>query len=273
MSKAVMSSRTKKRIGILLRLGFYVLLAAVILLTIGGVISKYVYSNDNHSSIIASEFYFESDLLTTEGPTYELATDTGEITFTIKNYPDNLRYAMSDITYTVTVQKNSETPETKETGTLTGGAASEEKITLNLENGSTYLVTVVGNSGFKKALSATFTVRGAQKYLYKSLENYYEYVDLTVWAENVSGPVTVTFPKDDHGVIPNNMDDAVGYNVKTTDGQLTDTTSFTDVYSSHKYRFYKPYPGTPFTANNFTVTCVDTATNETYTATVKTPDK
>ena len=236
----------------------YILIAVLLLLIVGSVLSKYVYKNNGQSVLSAHEFYFTSNYLTEDGHEYVLAPNTRGVEIEVNNFEDNLRFSSDEVEYSVSV--NGGEPET---GSLTAGKKDTDTITLNgFENGKTYEVVATGNSGFEKTVKATFRVLSENAVVYKSVKNTDEYVLLTVWAEALSGDLTVEFPDT---VIPDNTDDAME-DVLTQQGTFTDKENFKNKFSSHSYRFFKSNAA-DVSAGSFSVSLNGVQ------ATVKTPDK
>ena len=67
----------------------------------GAVIGRYQRQLRSDNSVKAKEFYFTSNLL--DGGTHTLAPGSTEVTFTLGNHADELRFSEVDIAYTVTV--------------------------------------------------------------------------------------------------------------------------------------------------------------------------
>lgn len=237
----------------------YVLAAILILLIIGSVLSKYVYNNKGQSLIAAHEFYFTSDYLTEENQEYILSPDTTEVQITLKNHEDNLRFSSDEVKYSVLVNGNE-----IEKGSLKANQKSSDKISISgLQNGETYEIVAIGSAGFKKTIKATFRVLAENGKVYKSVKNTDEYVLLTVWAEALSGNLTVDF--SDASVIPDNTN-AIMANTKTSDGSFTDKVNFKEKFSSHSYRFFKS------TSESVSVNSFDVTLNGVK-ATTKNPEK
>jgi len=250
---------TKRTTSEYIRTFVYVLAIILLLLIIGSVLSKYVYNNRGQSLVTSHEFYFTSDYLTEENEEYILSPDTKEIEFTLRNHEDNLRYSSDKIEYKVLVNGTE-----MDCGSLEANKKSSDRVTINdLKNGETYEITATGSAGFKKTLKATFRVLAKNEKVYKSVENTDEYVLLTVWAESLSGDLTVVFPND--LVIPDNTETVMA-NTKTSDGSFTDIVNFKEKFSSHSYRFFKS-TSIVVTADKFDVTLNGVK------ATIKNPEK
>lgn len=258
-------------------------LLVLLVLLIGAVIGRYQRQIDSDVSVRAKEFYFTSDFL--DGETHTLAPvssvvtggagaseGTGgpsgaEVTFTLGNHADELRYSEVDINYTVRVEPTTDGSGGGTTGTsdsgvtvmkdgkeltdnekLTGGELADAEITVSgLKAGKTYTVTATGNGGYTKTLTAKIVVPAKEGKLYYHLENVAgEYKLLTVWNEgDEAGEVTI-----DYTGIPDNT------NPNMTDWKTDDTGKKIQIASreSAVFRF--------FGGSNITVTG----------ATPKTPD-
>ena len=138
-----------------------VIIAGLILIaSIGGVFAKYVYYNSGKIQLSAKEFYFTSNLLKEETGKYVLNATATEISFTLGNNADKLRFSQVDITYdiSVTTKNGGAVPEViyaNPEHKLLKGAVSETTVTLkNLVKGETYIVTATGNAKYRKVLTA-----------------------------------------------------------------------------------------------------------------------
>lgn len=219
----------------------YILLVILLLaLAAGGVYARYVYKNIDTGTVTAREFYFTSDHLTKSGATYTLNPGTTSVTFTLKNYADEIRRSNDDISCAVTTTGGTLSAEEV---SLSAAANNAAEITLSgLVDGQTYTVMATGTAGYEETLKATFTVLSAGTKVYKHLDTTDPaYVLLTVWTENVAGTASITFPT---GLIPDSTDpimkDIKNYTADAYIGTtFTDNTSFSNTYSSQTYRFFK----------------------------------
>lgn len=236
--------------------GIFLWVLALILVgaSVWGVSAKYIQQREQDLLAQAKMFYFTSDLLKEEGAQYTLNPDTESVTFKLKNHIDALRYSEDDIQYDVYVND----VKLGNTASLTSANQTDE-ITIHVEPGNTYVVRAVGNAGYQKVLTATFEVLPYATGFYKHLvdEPNSHYVLLTVWTQNLSGDVTVSFPA---GLIPDatdpDLDDIQNY----TGGHYTQGSvalSF-GVYSSKTYRFFKENPESTYSVGDFTVTMGNT---------------
>lgn len=232
--------RFKKRYGKLgKRIALLVLSASVLItsLVLVGIYAKYVYNRDTLSLVEADAFYFESDLLKQGGASYILNAGTKEISFTVTNKADALRFSEMDISYTVSVVSGecsfSDVETVKEvSGTLAKGKDSTVTFRLyGLVDGGTYTVKAYGTGGFEKELTATFTVTEDPQKIYMHTQIMDDTaVLLTVWTKNLAGDVTIDVPE---GLIPDNTYPQMGA-LKTGD----DITVELSYYSSVSYRFF-----------------------------------
>ena len=264
MNKNTQNNKSKKLISSsYIRLSVYVLAAFAVLFLIVGILAKYVHNNSSTSVALAHEFYFESDYLTEEGKIYEISADAELITVRLQNYPDSLRFASDDIDYKVVVTEDGNPISVDDSeGELKGNKSSSKNIEIPVISGKTYEVVATGDAGFVKEISATFVVREKEQVVYKSVENFNEYVLLTVWTLDLKGDVSITFPS---ALIPDNTDDIMK-NVKSAAPSFVDDVNFTESYSSHTYRFFKSSAG-DISAESFAVTCNG------KTATIKIPER
>ncbi len=250
--------------------GACLLLAALL---VGTVIARYQRELSYDGSVKAKDFYFTSDFL--DGGVHTFSSGSTEVTFTLGNHADALRFSEMDIAYTVTVTRTdggagdptvSVDSATLNSGKLTGGQTSDATVTVSgLQPGGAYTVTATGKGGYQETLTATIHVLSGEAVVYKYLDTTHsEYVLLTVWAQGYTGSVTIT-PAAEKNLIPDNTDPRMV--TVQTDAAITDTTSFdtsTSGYASHTYRFF----GSGVTAADFAVTYGDSGSK---TAEVKMP--
>ncbi len=202
------------------------------------VFAKYITSADyKKNEAPAKEFYFGSDYLSdaAEIPEIHIGAAVSSVTINLYNYADDLRYANLDIDYTVTVT-NGATVENG-SGRLTGNGKHSADVTISdLASGQTYTITATGSNGFVKTLRAKIVVDAVEDAVYKHVDNTGgEYVILTVWTTgSVKGSARITYPA---GLIPDNTDSAMR-NWHLGQSTETDGSSFANMYSSHKYRFF-----------------------------------
>jgi len=197
-------------------------------LLMGTAIGRYQRQLKSESAVKAQEFYFTSDFL--DGGTHTLAPGSTEVTFTLGNHADELRYSEVDIAYEVTVD-NGATVD-KETGTLAQNEKSDATVTIKgLQSGSTYTVTATGKGGYEKTLTATIVVLEEKAQLYYHLDNVPgEYLLLTVWNEgDEEGTVTIKYTGIPDNTNPNMTD-------WTTDGSPKTVTI--DAHTSKVFRFF-----------------------------------
>ena len=227
----------------------YLWILILIILAAGtcGVAAKYIQASEQKIISQAKEFYFTSDLLTEEGANYTLNPGTTQVRFTLMNHIDELRYSDDLILYNVYVND----VVLVENGRLN---QNDDEIVFAVENGKTYHVRAEGIAGYRKTISATFTVMTEPDGFYKSLDASNEYfVLLTVWTEAVSGNVTIDFPA---GLIPDATDEkltnVVNYEDSYYEAGRTNPVEL-QTYSSLVYRFFKDDLSTAYTVDDFNV--------------------
>ena len=224
-------------------------LLIVLLFTVGGVFAKYIDNSGGMGLLSAKEFYFTSNLLTENTAKYVLNSKTTEISFTLGNNADKLRFSQDNIKYSITVgcksgdsypEENIKYADSEQV--LSGGSVDTTSVTLEgLTMGETYTVTATGKAGYKQTLKAEFTVSDKEENVHMHLDTSNDaFVLLTVWTHNMTGPLTVITPA---GLIPDNTDPILRkvYNYSGTEYgavQFTDNTNFTEAYSSYTYRFF-----------------------------------
>lgn len=224
---------------------------AVLFLTVavGGVIAKYIQSDAGENLFYAKEFYFTSNLLEESCPKYTLNNTATQVSFTLNNHADALRYSEDTINFTVSVTCKDALTAGKEPvlsateGMLAGGKCTDTNVTLsNLVQGKTYIVTAHAEAGYELTIQAEFYVSDEGMNLYKHLDaSNTGYVLLTIWAENLSGSLELRCNKV--GVIPDNTDPVMQsvYNYKNSVYEtfsFTDSKNFTSTYASYVYRFF-----------------------------------
>ena len=236
----------------------------VLLLAVGGVFAKYVYDSGGMNLLSAKEFYFTSNLLTENTAKYVLNSTTTEISFTLGNNADKLRFSQDDIKYEITVECKSGESYSEENIkygddqlVLVGNGVDQTTVTLqNLKMGETYVVTATGRAGYKQVLKAEFFVSDKEENVYKHLDTSNNaYVLLTVWTENVTGTLNIDVTKN--GLIPDNTDPALRNVFNYNDGEygtmeITDSDNYKAAYSSYTYRFFVS-GSSSFSAEDFNV--------------------
>jgi len=155
---------------------------------IGAVIGRYQRQLRSDSAVRAQAFYFTSNLL--DGKTHTLAPRSTEVSFTLGNHADELRFSEMDINYTVTVTSDKGTVATVKntegtnTGMLVKNTLADAKITVSDLKAGTYTVKAVGTGGYEKELTATIVVPEQAAQIYQHQDNIPgEYILLTVWNE------------------------------------------------------------------------------------------
>lgn len=231
-----------------------IIIIAVVLLLImaGSVFAKYIFNTGGRNLLSAKEFYFTSNLLTEDKAKYVLNSTSTEISFTLGNNADKLRYSQDDIQYSIAVEsKNGGSTPTlvyaDDEKVLKGGAVDTTAVTMKgLEMGKTYVVTATGQAGYKQTLKAEFEVSDKDENVYKYLDaSNDKYVLLTVWTENITGNLKIEVNKT--GLVPDNTDPALRnmynykdgvYEVMAGNDAIDDTKNYLKKYSSYTYRFF-----------------------------------
>ena len=137
---------------------------------------------------------------------------------------------------------------------MTGGSKNDVSITLsNLENGKSYNVSVTVKSWYSETLSCVFKVlENEESVLFKELEVYDEYVELTLLTTNVNGKLSVSYPTY---LIPDNtnsiMSDASIWKVSVSDKVTVNEFYVINSYSSIKLRFFKVNNSDAFSVSDF----------------------
>ncbi|MGN0820008.1 MAG: hypothetical protein ACI4M6_06470 [Christensenellaceae bacterium] len=129
------------------------------LLCIAPSFAKYLTKQSVQSELEADEFYFTSDYLKSEDtPVYIVSGNT--VTFALNNFIDDFRINETDITYEATADYGA---LSLNGGTLTGGSALSESITLTYDFASDeeekeITVTVISSAVYEKTLQAKFVL-------------------------------------------------------------------------------------------------------------------
>ena len=210
---------------------FFSILLVFVLMSSITAYAIYVRSTGFNGVVSSNKFYFESDLLDESNPTYELNSETTEVTFNVRNYLDSYRISEVDIVVTVTASGGT---LNKTDITLTKNSECTEVITLsNLIPGNTYEVSVKGSAGYEKELKAKFFVRSTDAGIYKYVdESNPAYILLTVWSTDKSGDVVISFNGAD--IVP----DKTWSTLIDFDLSLTTINLHVEEYTSHVYRFF-----------------------------------
>ena len=169
-----------------------VISALTLMLGIAPALAKYTTEQGKQSEIHSDEFYFTSDYLN-EGvlPEYKIYGDS--VAFEIRNYMDSFRVNDSDIAYTVSATDGT---LSSEGGTLTGGTAGSDTITLTYSGEEKeIIVTVTSSSPYVKELKAKFVfTKPALRYeITDSVGSYY--AELYIHTANEEKTVTVNWDK------------------------------------------------------------------------------
>ena len=169
-----------------------VISALTLMLGIAPALAKYTTEQGKQSEIHSDEFYFTSDYLN-EGvlPEYKIYGDS--VAFEIRNYMDSFRVNDSDIAYTVSATDGT---LSSEGGTLTGGTAGSDTITLTYSGEEKEItVTVTSSSPYVKELKAKFVfTKPVLRYEITDSAGSY-YAELYIHTANEAKTVTVNWDK------------------------------------------------------------------------------
>jgi len=227
-----------------------VLFLAISFAAVGGLYARYRSEIDSDKLSVGSKaFYFTSDYLTEINTEYTLSAGTTSIAFELRNYENSVQYSSMDCTYTVSVSTDDPSFNLDQnTYNITGNSMGTKNVVLTgLKNGYTYNVSVTADGGYKKTLSAVFTVKSDNGFFMNVDNSDPHFVLLTVWTENITGNVNITFSDD---LIPDGTDPLLNSIKNYQGGQykgsdFTDVNSFKSAYSSRSYRFFKDKSVTP----------------------------
>jgi hypothetical protein len=229
--------------------------------------AKYVLEKQTSGTVVAGDFYFESDLLDETTPEYTInsaptisttTTKSGEtekttssptFTFVLKNYADNLRYNEDDTNFEISAFTTSEDGSTisedltitvdgkqASTGTLAGKQQSEATVVLSgFSSGKTYTVSVTGTTIFTKTITAKIIVHSDGDGIYKYEDNSNSaYVLLTIWTKDITEKTTLTITCP-AGLVPDNTHSGMEDWKTSTQGYSVTV----EAYSSYTFRFFK----------------------------------
>lgn len=243
------------------RIGWNILSLAGILVLAGlfvGLSAKYAHQETAMNPVTSKSFYFTSDVLSEEGSSYTLSSDTTKITFELRNYEDDLRWSDSDIEYSYNVTKSDDnSSERRGSGTIAYSVSdkSEESITINDLKAGTYTVTAEATKPYSKTLTGTFTIPSEDAELSYTVSDQSgsPYALLTISTGNYSGKITISWPT---GVIPDGTQDIFSsVNTYQSGSYTAGTVSVTmKPYSSNTYRFFKTDPQIQYTTATITAT-------------------
>lgn len=214
-----------------------ILLTLAIALTLGlGIftLARYVSEKRADGLITPAEFYFESDLLTTDGKSY--TTGVNSIGFELRAYGDNNRPSEVDVDYTVSISC-SDNSVALPSGTNTSGTIAKggNKVTVSYDGlalGKKYTVTARSTSPYSKTLSATFTVESENTALVvdKSSGNDGFVYYMSVKTGNVPVDAVVGWQR---GYVPDNS-----YSALDTASGISHLVTF-EPNSTYNFRFFK----------------------------------
>lgn len=180
--------------------GVSVMLGLIVLLCVTLMFAKYKMNLGKQREITSQNFYFSSNFLKSdEEPVYEIYGNT--VTFEVRNFIDSLRINTTDISYTVTADGC--TIDTS-SGTLTGGNASSQNITLSYgfpenEDRKEITVTVTGkgkDTKYTKELKAKFILIKPVNLSYEIKDKAgRDYAELYIYMGNTAQDVTIKWDK------------------------------------------------------------------------------
>lgn len=188
----------KKRIIIA---GFSITLGLIIVLCVALLFAKYKMNLGEQSEITSRNFYFSSNFLKSdeEPPVYEIYGNT--VTFEVRNYIDSLRYNATEINYTVTAEGVTFEND-KTSGTLNGGTAKSESITLTYafadnEDQKDIIVTATGTGDYTQTIKAKFVLIKPYNLRYEIKDQVNrDYAELYIYTGNTASNVTINWNKD-----------------------------------------------------------------------------
>ena len=239
MKKTGKHQKRVRQTAVMMRIGLLFLAVAVVFN--GYTLAKYFMEKNKKVPIAAKNFYFESDLLAVSGgalPQYTLQAGVNNISFCLKNYPDELRSSEVDIAYTVVLKKEDAEKETK-TGTIVAGRNDVPISFADLEAG-TYTVTATATKPYTQTLQARFTIVNTDYDLSCIVSDAAGSPNLkvTVTTTDYSGPIEVSWPD---GVLPDNTDELL------ENAQGNNYTIQVNEQSEYTFQFFKTNPNADYT--------------------------
>lgn len=182
------------------------LLIIVICCFTGVSLAKYEWKETENVPIGTKPFYFESDVLALNNPSYTLQTDLDKIVIKLRNYADQLRVSYTDINYSVSLSKDSVVLQEKNVqGTITT-SEKMDLITFDGLSAGTYVVSATSSSPYVKTIRATFIIPELNNQfsaeLNASSSTNMVYVSLTT--NDFSGNINIVLPD---GLVPDNTND------------------------------------------------------------------
>ena len=227
------------------------------------VFAKYVTDKRPAILVTAGSFYFESDLLTddTTMKTYTYQEGVDEISVTLQNNIDELRFSEVDIYYTVSltdieghsVQDKNGTTVANITGTLTKDRIDTRTVSFsNLATGS-YIVTANATAPYEKEIKANIIITEENSSIEYSVRDTVNspVIQLTITTNDYSGNVRITWPQ---GTTPDNTNiDFAGNNTGYDGGSQTITYQ---ANSELIIQFFKEDLTDRYTKTDFQVTAI-----------------
>ena len=219
----------------------FVIVAVMVALVAGGLYAKYATTKTSDSTTGSAAFYFNSDQLSAAGTSHELSADTTNLTITLRNSADDLRWADCDIQYAYEVTKDG-SAFASGTGTISRSAstASTSKFTVKGMTAGTYVVTARATAPYASQLSGTFTVPAADEGLTVKVGDTAgsAYAMLRVGTGAKGGKVKVSWPA---GVCPDTTQTEFAQVKTYANGSYSagSVEISLDAYSSVAYRFIK----------------------------------
>ena len=179
--------------------GVFVALSLIIVLCVTLMLAQYKINLGEQSEITSQNFYFSSNFLKSDEvpPTYEIYGNT--VTFEVRNFIDSLRINATEINYTVSAEGGS----LNKTGTLTGGTAKSESITLTYafadnEDQKDIIVTATGTGDYTQTIKAKFVLIKPYTLRYEIKDQVNrDYAELYIYTGNTArDAITINWNKD-----------------------------------------------------------------------------
>lgn len=224
------------------------------------VLAKYHQILNERILYDADDFYFESDLLSTnvnqQSYTYKRGIDYIEIL--LKNNIDLLRYSDVKINYFVEITdingnaiKDKDGNEVaKVDGILKKGEIDSSRIVFDNLPSGVYVVTAISTKPYKKQIQANFILTDEDKEITYYVNDVKDspILNLTVSTKEYSGDINISWPA---GVAPDSTDSSFS---SVDSGYLaSSTTVLFKSNSEYIYRFFKEDASVVYSSADFSV--------------------
>ena len=232
----------------------------ITLFSIGFTFAKYIDNKENSILYEASAFYLESNYLSNIDNTKSYTIEKGidEITFTIQNNIDTLRYSTVSINYTVSisdiegksVKDKAENTISNINGSLQKGSVKSNTHTFNNLKDGVYVVTATSTKPYSKTIKANFIITNSSTNIETRITDMTDspILQLIINSNDYEGNITITWPE---GITPDNTNPLFA-NVGTG---YTSASKVMPVSKNAEYivQFFKEDPAQTYQISDFEV--------------------